>query len=126
MNVNRVVAEYLRLRAAKKQLAERHALEMARLAEPMRERENILMQHLNQTGAESIRTEGGTVYKTTVLNARVSDWDSCLQFILSHNLQHMLEKRVSKLAVEEYLAAHGELPPGVAVSSVVNLNVRAS
>jgi hypothetical protein len=126
MDINDVVSKYMRLRDAKKQLAERQSQEMARLTDPMRKLEAALLDHLNQLHAESVRTNNGTVYKTTRTSAKVVDWEPCLAFILEHQLTHMLERRVSKTAVEEYLAAHGELPPGVSISSELSVNIRAS
>lgn len=126
MDINDLVSKYVRLREAKKELAERQAKETARLTAPMRKLEAALLDHLNQMHAESVRTENGTVYKTTRTSAKVVDWDSCLGFIMENQLTHMLERRVSKTAVEEYVAATGELPPGVSISSDLSINIRAS
>ena len=126
IDTNKVVAEYIRLRDAKKALADRHAKEMARIAEPMRKREALLLDHLNKTHSESVRTENGTFFKVKRTSTKVVEWEACLEFILENDLWHMLERRVSKSAVEEYQAATGELPPGVAISTEVSINIRAS
>jgi hypothetical protein len=38
----------------------------------------------------------------------------------------MLERRVSKTAVDEYVAAHQDLPPGVNYTTAISVNVRRS
>ena len=43
----------------------------------------------------------------------MKDRDEYLKFVIEKEMWDLLENRVSKTAVRDYLEEHGELPPGV-------------
>jgi hypothetical protein len=88
--------------------------------------ETKFLQYMQETGVESIRTKSGTVYTQVRTSATVADWPTVLNFIRSGEHWHMMEHRVSKLAVEAYIEEHGDVPPGVNVSRSNVVNFRRS
>jgi hypothetical protein len=56
----------------------------------------------------------------------VADWDYVLDYIQKNELWNMLEKRVSKQAVEQYVEEHGNLPPGINWREELVVNIRRS
>jgi hypothetical protein len=126
MNLQEAVDKYIRLRALKTEKDQAHKAAMATINNAMDQLEAWLLDQMNQLGIESVRTEAGTAYKTTNTSATVSDWEQTLPFIIENELWSMLERRVSKSAVEEYMQVNGELPPGVSVRTVASVNFRST
>jgi hypothetical protein len=81
---------------------------------------------MQATGLENLPGGGGTAYRTTRTSVTVDDWDTFLGWVREHNAWHTLERRASKLAVEEYLEEQQELPPGLSLARAVAVNVRKS
>lgn len=121
---DKLVAAYVMLRDQKKEMMDRHKAELEPINTKMALVENAMLDALNGQQAESVRTEHGTMYKLKRTSTKVVDWDVALAYILDNDLEHMLERRVSKSAVEEFLAANGELPPGVAMTTDITVGVR--
>ena len=123
-NMPRVIAAYRKLRDLKDAKKKQHSEELRPLNDKIIELEAWMLNKLNEVGANSIKTESGTAYKSTQTKAKVSDWDEALTFVRTNDLWHLLERRVSKTAVEEYIESEGTPPPGIEVDSEVKLNVR--
>lgn len=122
--IDELVGAYIKLRDRKKAMQAKQAEELAPINQQMSKLEVGMLLALSGQNAESVRTPHGTVYKTKRTSSKVDDWNEALSFILKHHLEHMLEKRVAKTAVEEYLEANGELPPGISLSTETSVNVR--
>lgn len=118
-----VVAGYVRLRDQKKELQSRHKEELAPLNAKMETMEGWLRRELDKQHAESIRTDKGTVFKHVRTSATVRDWESTLNFIRSTQSWDLLERRISKLAVEER-AEEGIEVPGVAITRDITVQIR--
>ena len=113
--IDEVVAAYIKLRDKKKVIAERHKEELAKTNEVMEFMENWLMKELNTLGVESAKTEVGTAYKKKRTSIKVQDFDAFLDFVKENDCWHMLDKRANKSAMEEFLEAQEELPPGISI-----------
>lgn len=126
MKVDALVSIYIQLRDRR---ATRKAAYEADDAKDKSYQEKIeakLLAHFNATGTDKVGCEFGTAYTSTRTSAKVADWDQILGFIKMKALWNMLEHRVSKTAVEEYMQEHQELPPGVNISREIVVNVRRS
>lgn len=66
----------------------------------------------------------GTAYKSTRSSATVGDWDSFLEHVQSNDAWELLERRVSKAAVEQFKSVNDDLPPGVNWSETQVINFR--
>lgn len=115
--VKQAIATYISLRDEKKTIQDRHKEELAPINEKMQKIENALLKRLHEDGAKNIATDVGTVYISNVTKARVEDWQEFKEYALEHDLFDMMEHRVSKAAVEEFIEANGEVPPGLAIST---------
>lgn len=122
--IDRVVLAYRTLRDQKKEMQDRHKEELKPLDDKMEILENHLHQQLLASGVESMKTENGTVYRTNLSSVKVGDWEVALEFIKSNNLWHMLEKRLAKAAVEEFVTGQGHNVPGTEITYVQKVNVR--
>lgn len=122
--IDQAIAVYIKLRDSKQKLAKEQAEAMRPFNQKLEQVENWLLAVLNKQDAESIRTDHGTCYKSTRTQAKVADWDAALEYIVENEMYQMLERRVSKAAVEEFVEAQGAPPPGVEITQEVRVNVR--
>lgn len=125
-NIETVVGAYRKLRDIKDDIKKKHSKELEPINSKLQTIEIWLLETLNKIGANSVKTANGTAYKATINRTKVVDWPAALKFIQENSLWHMLEQRVSKSAVEEYVESEGKAPPGVEVNSEVRVNVRRS
>lgn len=77
-------------------------------------------------GLLNIKTAVGTIYWSTHASAKVADRTAFIDFVKKHDAFHMLESRVSKTAVTEYIEEHKLPPPGVDYSQVRVFNFRVN
>lgn len=121
-----LVEKYVMLRDAKAAATQRFKEKIAKVDEAIGKLEAQLLQQLEATGAESIRTKAGTAYKTVKTSATVADWDAVLSYIVDQGLYNLLERRVSKQAVLEFRQENNDLPPGVNWREELSIGVRRS
>jgi hypothetical protein len=83
------------------------------------------LRRFNERGIDNVSARDiGTAYRSTRSSATVGDWDSLLDYIRGESAWEMLERRVSKTAVEQYRAVNDDLPPGVNWSETQVINFR--
>jgi len=121
--IDEAVASYVRLRDKKKALQDEHKEQLKPYNTAMEKLENWMLAKLNQDNAQSVRTDSGTVFKSMRTSASVQDWEATLGFIRENELYHLLERRVSKTAVEE-MAEQGQDVPGVQITREITVNIR--
>ncbi len=124
--IGQLVEGYIKLRDRKAEIKAKHEAELAPINAMMDKIETHLLAQMQEQGVTSYKTGLGTAYTSTTTKANVADWDGLLGFVREHGLWQMLERRVSKTAVDEYVAAHQDLPPGVNYSTSVAVNIRRS
>jgi hypothetical protein len=124
MEINTLVEKYIQLRDKKAEMKAAYTAKVERIDAALKQIEGVLLHTFNETGMESVRTANGTAYKTTTVSAKVSDWEPCLTYIRQHDAWELLEHRVGKKAVEEFMADKGMPPPGVSVVTDISINVR--
>jgi hypothetical protein len=124
--VDQMVENYIRLRDAKAEFGKKYDEKIAPIDAEMKRIEAELLRQFQQLGIDSAGSQSGTAYKSTRTSCSVKDWPATLGYIQQHGLWHMLERRVSKTAVEEFVTANGDLPPGLDMRTEVTINVRRS
>lgn len=107
---------YLKLRdkrTALKKLYEEHD---DAIKEKMSEIEGSILKYLNDQGMDSARTSAGTIYRQVNMTPSAEDWDTVYEYIRENDAFEMLERRIKKTFVSEYMEENeGKLPPGVKV-----------
>ena len=124
MKVDDVVGAYVKLRDKKTEIERRHKEELAPIKENMEKLEAWLQRQLLTEGVESFKTQNGTAFLQTASSATVRDWDATLEFIREHDEWSLLEGRVSKTAVKDYIENNGEPPPGVNFNNTIVTRIR--
>lgn len=120
---DRLTAKYIALRDFKERVDSEAKEKLAKIKLAMDTIEAEMLTFLNQSGQESAKTESGTFFKKMGTSAKVVDRDIFLTFVMDHEATNFLENRVNKTAVDEYIAEHGTLPPGIDVTKVVTVSV---
>lgn len=126
MQLDDLIAKYLKIRDAKAELESAHKENLKRYNNALTKIEQVLLKEFNETGQDSAKTKSGTAYRSVRTSAKVADRDSFLAFVKDTDGWDFLESRVSKSAVEAFIDEHDELPPGVDVTRAVTINIRRS
>jgi len=92
--------------------------------------EGVLLQMLNDAGAQNFKTDEGTAYKTQILHPKVVNRDDFLKVCVDNWTNGggaMLQIGTIKGGVKDWLETHEQAPPpGVEISYSINLNIRKS
>ena len=123
-NIDTLVADYIKIRDMKAQIVAEQKQVTDRISKVLKKIEGQLMDAMTELGTESMRTPSGTCYRVIQTSAKVEDRDQYLEFVKANGAWAFLESRANKTAVEEYLEANGELPPGITVTRFATVNVR--
>jgi hypothetical protein len=124
VNVDDVVATYMKLRSQKEAIEAEVKDKVKGLKEKMEKLEAWIKEQADAQGVSSFKTKHGTAFLTTSDYANVADWDAVLDFIRTQEAFDMLEKRVSKIAVRGYIEANKAVPPGITYGTKLEVNIR--
>jgi len=85
------------------------------LEEELKQIGAVLIEECSQIGADSIRTDAGTVTKSIKEDYTCGNWDEFKQFIIQENALELLAQKIHQSNFREYMANHGGdgLPPGI-------------
>lgn len=97
----------------------------AELKKAQQKLEAVMLDHLNESNMESVRTEAGTFYRQEEITPSASDWNALYDWIKDNDAWDALERRIKKTFIREYMEAHsGGLPPGVSTFREFIVRVR--
>ena len=123
--VDEVISTYLRLRSKKEKIEAEVKDKVSGLKTKMEKIESWLQRKADAEGVTSFSAKGvGTAFVTKTDYANVSDWDAVLDFIKENDSYEMLERRVSKKAVRDYIQESKAVPPGITYGTRVGVNIR--
>jgi|TARA_R110002153_G_scaffold51370_3_gene144461 hypothetical protein len=87
--------------------------------------ETEFLRRFNERGIDNVSSrEFGTAYRSTRSSATVADWEAVLDHVKEQDAWELLERRVSKGAIQQYRDVHDDLPPGVNWSEAQVVNFR--
>lgn len=111
---DKLIGAYVALRDQVAQMEADYKLQVADPRSKLEKIEAEMLRRFQERGAESIRTNLGTAYKSSRTSVTCADWDSFFhQFVVPNAAWEMLEHRPSKTAIVQYKGEHGEIPPGL-------------
>jgi hypothetical protein len=126
MKMSELVEKYIQLRDKKAQYKAEYDAKVSTIEELLNKIEGKFLQVFEQSGMDSVKTEAGTAYKSTRISVTTGDKDAFMEFVRTNDEWPLLEVRPSKSAVEEYRAAHDDLPPGINWRAEQVVNIRRS
>jgi hypothetical protein len=121
------IGAYLKLRTALAALKDQHKVSEGELQSKLNKLEAFFLDFLNKSGTDNIAVRDvGTVFKQDVHSVKINDWDAALTWIKDNGAWEFLEKRLAKSAVQDFAQSTNELPPGVELSTTVEVRIRKS
>jgi glutaredoxin 2 len=125
MKIDQLVETYIKLRSKLSQLDQEYDEKKRPFKEAQDKIEALMLTRFGELGVDSMKTQSGTAYVTVRTSASVGDWDSFREFLDRQDDPFMfVERRVSKVAVEQYKAANADIPPGVSWNETRAVNFR--
>lgn len=124
--MNKVVETYLKIRDERNRLTREYDAKDKELAADLASIEQVLLTSCNDIGADSIRTELGTVIKSTRESFVCGDWDNFKKFILDNEAVELLQQRIHQSNFKEFLSGREDegLPPGISSMREFKITVR--
>lgn len=122
--IDDVIATYMKLRDKKAAIEAEAKDRVAEIKAKMEKIEAYVKVRAETEGVTSFKTPHGTAFLSTTDYAQVADWDSFIEFVRTEDAYEMLEKRVSKTAVREYIEQTKNVPPGVNYGTRLEVNFR--
>ena len=125
VNLDSVVNAYNAIRDAR--TVRRHAWEKAdaELEKDQNALRAFLLDILNKSGAQSVRTQGGTVYRTERIKPSAADWGAIWAWAVENDAPDIFERRLKSGFIKEFMDEHeGAAPPGVNVHREFEVAVR--
>jgi hypothetical protein len=114
----KLVKVYVKIRDKRKELKTKFEEEDKALEDQIEAINAELLEMLKTMGAESMRTEFGTITKRVYKRYYTNDWYSFHNFVKEHDALDLLEKRVSQGNMTTFLEENPDLhPPGLNVDS---------
>lgn len=126
MKLSELIDKYIEIRDKKSQLKAEYDAKKGRMDEALEKIEAIILKTFEASGMDSAKTEKGTAYTSKQVTASVADPDVFMKHVIENQAWYMIEKRCSKVGVEQYRAEHDEPPPGVNWREERVINVRRS
>lgn len=134
-DLNVRVDQFVRLRDKITELKKKHKEELKPYIETQAQLSGIILQLLSDTGAESVRTDSGTAYKTLDRSATIADRSAFWDFVRENEAWELLDYKANKVAVADYIADKIEAakddpsvipapPPGVNYNETWEIGVR--
>ena len=124
MDADKVIQNYIKVRDKKGEVAKRHAAELKPYNDALEIMETKLLMALNALNSESVKSEHGVAFKVIRSSVKIDDWNVALDFVLENDLQHMIERRLSKKAVAEFVEAQGANLPGTHINNELTVQIR--
>lgn len=125
VKADKLVKAYVKIRDKRKQLTEEFEKQDKSLQESLDLIESELLEICKEMGADSIRTEFGTVSRKVLKRYWTNDWHSFYKFLMEHEAPELLEKRIAQTNMVTFLEENPDvLPPGLNVDSRYTVSVR--
>lgn len=125
LDLTRVTKAFLNIREARAELRKQYEEKDSDLQQSQAKLEAVMLDHLNKHGMDAVRTEVGTFYRQEDIKPSASDWEMVYRWVKDHDAWDLLERRLKKTFISEYMEAHdGAMPPGVSVHRQYVVRVR--
>lgn len=126
MNLEELVKDYLELRSQREAVLAEFEIKDNVLKDAMKNIEMEMLNICNNTNADSIKTQHGTVIRKLNERFYCNDWDNFRKFVLENEAVELLERRIHQGNFKEFMTEReGDgLPPGVNAMREFGITVR--
>ena len=121
----KLAARYIELRKQRKALLTKYEEIDKTLSSEMDEISKQMLGICNDINANTIRTPNGTISRKTTTRFNTSDWSAFYNMVNQYDAPYLLQKRISDIALAEFLEEHPEAePPGLIKNVSYQISVR--
>jgi hypothetical protein len=125
ISADKLVTVYVKMRDKRAKLLREYEEQDGAVKEQMEVIEAKLLELCKAIGADSLKTQHGTVIRTVKTRYWTGDWASMHKFIMEHNMPELLEKRISQTTMKQLLDENPDMmPPGMNVDSRYAVTIR--
>lgn len=127
ISADKLVAVYVKMRDKRAALLREYEEQDEGIKAQMEVVEGKLLDLCKSVGADSLKTQHGTVIRSVKTRYWTSDWNSMHKFVMEHNMPELLEKRISQTTMKQLLEENPDMmPPGVNIDSRYAVTIRRS
>jgi hypothetical protein len=127
ISVDKLVSVYIKMRDKRSTLLREYEEQDGAIKEQMETLESKLLDLCKSIGADSLKTQHGTVIRTVKTRYWTNDWASMHKFIMQHNMPDLLEKRISQTVMKQLIEENPDMmPPNLNVDSRYAVTIRRS
>jgi len=116
---------YIKMRDKRKELLAEFEAQDSKIEAQMDMVAEELLKLCKDIGADSIKTQAGTVFRSVHTRYETTDWESMYNFILEHDIPQVLERRISTTNMKQFLDENPALMPvGMNINNKYTVTVR--
>jgi len=116
---------YIKMRDKRKELLAEFEAQDSKIEAQMDMVAEELLKLCKNIGADSIKTQAGTVFRSVRTRYETTDWESMYNFILEHDIPQVLERRISTTNMKQFLDENPALMPvGMNINNKYTVTVR--
>jgi hypothetical protein len=125
MNLNEIVGAFMNIRSEREKLAATFKSTDEALKAQQVVLEQEMLKLCAEQGADSIRTQSGTISRKVKSRFHVTDWNNFYEFVIEQKAPQLLQKRVHETNFEEFMVGREKegLPPGINVAREYTVTV---
>ena len=123
--IEKLTRAYLKIRTRRSELKADFTEKDDELKLQQEKIKHSLLQHCEDTGAESVRTSEGLFYRTVKQKYWTSDWESMGKFVVENEVPELFAKSLNQTNVKQFLEENPDkMPKGLNVDSEYVISVR--
>jgi capsule polysaccharide export protein KpsE/RkpR len=120
-----IVSEYIEVRDQVRAITREYETKVEGLKTRKDKLKAKLLEVCRSIGADSIKTQIGTISRSVKETFRANDWNSMYNFVEENEAYHLLEKRIHQSNMKEFYAENKKLPKGMDVFREYTIRVTA-
>lgn len=125
VSADKLAKIYIKMRTAKDDLKRELEEKIAAIDEQMDEVSSAMLELCKETGADSIKTEHGTIIRSIKERFWASDKDAFNKFVVENNVPELFESRIHQGNIKQWIADNPDnFPPSVNIDRRYEISVR--
>jgi len=121
--IDKRVAQFIMVRDEIERIKGEHKLALKPYEDIKSKLIGEMLDFLDRTGQKSAKTADGIATIQVRHTAVCTDPDEFMEFVFTHNLRELLDRRANAVACRDYAEENGNLPPGVKINSMRTVGV---
>jgi hypothetical protein len=125
IQADKLASAYIKMRDKRSQLQKEFDEQDKKIEAQMDMVSEELLKLCKTIGADSIKTQAGTVFRSVKTRYETTDWEHMYEFIKAHDIPQILERRISTTNMKQFLEENPELMPiGMNINNKYTVTVR--